>query len=157
MQKPLEITVVDSDPHSTQRVLKATQDYISEVVAYSSLKLMVEALPDNSPIDTIIFNLERPFEAAFDVLPSLKSKFPGVEIVFVTRFDDETMWVEAIQRGAYDLLPKPIDPSELSRIIRLAVEKHRATKTLKRSLANPLRVNKAKAAIRHSKSSSMSG
>ena len=92
MQKPLMITVVDPDPHSMEKALEATQDYISEVVAYSSLKLMLEALPDHSPIDTIILNLERPFEAAFDVLPSLKSKFPEVEIVFVTRFDDETVW-----------------------------------------------------------------
>lgn len=144
MQKPIVIMVVDPDPLSADRVLEAAQDYLSEVVEYASIELMLAALSENSHADVIVFNLERPFERAFDLLPRLKSKLPQAEVVFVTRFDDETLWVEAIQRGAFDLIPKPLDLSELSRILLLAVQKHRAATTPKRSPANSLRANNTK-------------
>jgi DNA-binding NtrC family response regulator len=124
MQNPISIMIVDTEPDTAERVRHAIAAYLSKITTYSSVSLMVEALAETS-VDVIILNLERPFEETFDLLPSLKARRPAVEIVFITRFDDETLWVEAIQRGAYDLLPRPIDVSELARILLHAVEKHR--------------------------------
>jgi YesN/AraC family two-component response regulator len=45
-------------------------------------------------------------------------------VVFVSRFEDEALWIEAIQRGAYDYLSKPLDLSELKRILLHAAEKN---------------------------------
>lgn len=81
--------IVDPEPHTAERASQATAAYLSKITAYLA----------ETSIDVIILNLEGPFEEAFDLLPSLKVKLPNVEIVFVTRFDDETPWVEAIQRG----------------------------------------------------------
>src|SRR5438093_562281 len=113
MQKAALIMVVDSDPLTTEKVTEATRDYLAEVVAHSSLESMLDALGENPAVDVIVLNLEKPFEQAFELLPNPKARFPKTEIVFVTRFDDETLWVEAIQRGAYDFLPRPLDPLEL--------------------------------------------
>ena len=101
MQNVISVSIVDPEPHTAERVSQATAAYVSKIITYPSISLMLEALAET--IDVIILNLERPFEEVFDLLPSLKAKLPHVEIVFVTRFDDETLWVEAIQRGAYDL------------------------------------------------------
>src|SRR5213593_1927515 len=133
MQKAALIMVVDSDPLTTEKVTEATRDYLCEVVAHSSLESMLEALDKNPAVDVIVLNLERPFEEAFELLPKLKARFLETEIVVRTRFDDETLWVEAIQRGAYDLLPRPLDPVELSRILLRAVERHQTVLTIKRA------------------------
>jgi DNA-binding NtrC family response regulator len=145
MQRAALFMVVDSDPVTAQKVITATQDYPSEVVAYSSLGSMLEALDDNPAVDVIVLNLERPFERMFELLPDLKARFPKTEIVFVTRFDDESLWVEAIQRGAYDLVPRPLDPLELSRILISAGERHRTIKAPKKPPADSIRANRAKA------------
>jgi DNA-binding NtrC family response regulator len=131
MQNVISVAIVDPEPRMAERVSEATAAYVSKIITYPSISLMLEALPETS-IDVIILNLERPFEEVFDLLPSLKAKLPHVEIVFVTRFDDETLWVEAIQRGAYDLLPRPIDVTELARILLHAVEKHRGKLQVKK-------------------------
>jgi len=124
MQNVISVLIVDPEPHTAEKVSEAMAPYLPNVTTYPSVSLMLKALAE-IPIDVIILNLERPFEQAFNLLSSLKAKLPNVEIVFITRFDDETLWVEAIQRGAYDLLPRPIDVSELARILLHAVEKHR--------------------------------
>jgi DNA-binding NtrC family response regulator len=145
MQKAALIMVVDSDPLTTEKVAEATRDYLAEVVAHSSLESMLDALDENPVVDVIVLNLEKPFEQVFELLPKLKARFPETEIVFVTRFDDETLWVEAIQRGAYDLLPRPLDPLELSRILLRAVERHQAAITIKRTAPSSITNNKARA------------
>jgi len=145
MQNTISIVIVDLEPDTAERVSQATAAYVSKITAYPSVSLMLEALAETS-VDVIILNLKQPFEEVFDLLPSLKAKLPTVEIVFVTRFDDETLWVEAIQRGAYDLLPRPIDVSELTRILLHAVEKHRGKlRVMKRPSSQSVQLSRAKA------------
>ena len=45
-------------------------------------------------------------------------------------FDDETRWawIETIQCGAYEFLPKPLDLLEFKRILIQATEKHHPVK-----------------------------
>ena len=39
------------------------------------------------------------------------------------------MWIEFLQRGAYDYLAKPLDRKELRRIVTNALERHRSAKS----------------------------
>jgi DNA-binding NtrC family response regulator len=147
MQNAISVVIVDPEPDTAERISQATAAYLSKITAYPSVSLMLEALAETS-VDVIILKLEPPFEEAFDLVPSLKAKLPAVEIVFVTRFDDETLWVEAIQRGAYDLLPRPIDVSELARILVHAVEKHRGKlRVMKRPPSQSVQLGGAKACV----------
>ena len=123
MQKAISVAIVDPEPRMIEEAVLAIAAYHPQIAVYSSISLMLEA--PSEATDVIILNLERPFEETFEFIPRLKAKLPSVEIVFITRFDEESLWVEAIQRGAYDLLPKPIDVSELERILLHATEKHR--------------------------------
>jgi DNA-binding NtrC family response regulator len=143
MPDTISILVVDLDPLTTRRVTEAMEDYGPIVTSFSSIDLMNNALSQNVRVDVIIINLERPFEKFFGLLPHLKALLAHIEVVFVSRFDEESLWIEAIQRGAYDFLPKPIDPVELKRIVLQAVEKHRLVMTKKRPPANSVRIAKA--------------
>jgi len=81
-------------------------------------------------VDAVILNLQKPFEQAFRFLAQIRTKAPKVEIIFVSPFDEETrwLWIEAIQRRAYEFLPKPLDLLELKRILLQATEKHHPMK-----------------------------
>ena len=81
----------------------------------------------------MILNFQKPFEQAFRLLSEIKSKAPKVEVIFVSPFDEETLWlwIEAIQRGAYEFLPKPLDLGDLKRILVQATEKHHPVKLRK--------------------------
>jgi DNA-binding NtrC family response regulator len=123
MQNVISVAIVDPEPRMIEEAVQAIVAYRPQIAIYPSISLMLESSAETT--DVIILNLERPFEETFELIPQLKAKLPSAEIVFITRFHEESLWVEAIQRGAYDLLPKPIDVSELERILLHATEKHR--------------------------------
>ena len=125
MRDAISIMVVDQNPLTVRIVTEAIEEFISVVTACSSLDLVMGEISQNMLIDVMIISLERPFEKAFELLPQIKGSLSSGEVIFVSKFDEESLWIEAIQRGAYDFLPTPLDPTELRRVVRQAVEKHR--------------------------------
>jgi len=83
----------------------------------------------------------KPFERAFHLLSQIKTKVPQVEVIFVSRFDDEArwIWIEVIQRGAYEFLPKPLEVPELKRLLVQAAQKHHPLKLRKRPPAESVK------------------
>jgi response regulator RpfG family c-di-GMP phosphodiesterase len=79
----------------------------------------------NNSFDACILELNRPVEACFELLATIKTKWPLAEVIILSRLADEDLWIESIQRGAYDFLAKPLDQKELRRIVMNAVEKNR--------------------------------
>jgi DNA-binding NtrC family response regulator len=133
MQQSFSILVWDQDDPSTlKNVTEAIQEYQSVVAPCSSAKAVLFAIQHRA-VDVVILNLQKPFEQAFRFLSEIKTKAPKVEVIFVSPFDEETrwLWIEAIQRGAYEFLPKPLDLLELKRILIQATEKHHPVKLRK--------------------------
>jgi len=121
MEQSFSILVFDQDDPSTlKNVTEAIQEYQS-VVLFAI---------QHRAVDAVILHLQKPFEQAFRSLAQIKTKAPKVEVIFVSPFDDETrwLWIEAIQHGAYEFLPKPLDLLELKRILIQATEKHHPVK-----------------------------
>jgi DNA-binding NtrC family response regulator len=131
MQEPLSIVVLDPDPQTVEKVKDATQEYLSMVTPCSSPDAIFDTVLQHKAAEVIILELERPFEKAFELLSELKTRVQA-EVVFVSRFDDEVLWIEAIQRGAYDYLAKPLDLSELKRVLLHAAEKNLPRGVMKR-------------------------
>jgi DNA-binding response OmpR family regulator len=54
---------------------------------------------------------------------------PTAAIVFLARLADEPLWLEMLNAGAFDLLPKPYDRRELTRIIARVFQQGGPAKT----------------------------
>jgi len=98
MQEPLSILILDPDSRTVEKVKEATQEYLSVIIPCSSPDAIFDAVLQQKPVEVIILELERPSDKAFDLLSDLKARVQA-EVVFVSRFDDEVLWIEAIQRG----------------------------------------------------------
>src|SRR5262245_60513513 len=134
MRKRISILVWDQDdPLTLKNVAEAMQAYKSVAVACWSAEEVLFATQQKT-IDVVVINLQEPCENAFHLLSEIKIQAPRVEVIFVSPFDEETRcrWTEAIQRGAYEFLPKPLDLFELESVLVQAVEKHHAVKQRKR-------------------------
>jgi DNA-binding NtrC family response regulator len=126
MEQSLSILVFDQDDPSTLRnTMEAIQEYQSVVLPCSSAEAILFVIKHRA-VDAVILNLQKPFEQSFRLLAQIKANAPKVEVIFVSPFDEETqwLWIEAIQRGAYEFLPKPLDLIELKRMLLQATEKH---------------------------------
>jgi DNA-binding NtrC family response regulator len=128
------------DPVTVKRVTEAVDAYHSAVIPCSSAESILFAI-QHETVDVVILSLQKPFQEAFHLLSEIKTKASQVEVIFVSEFDDETrwLWMEAIQCGAYEFLPKPLDLAELHRILVQATEKHHPVKLKKRPPAQSLK------------------
>jgi DNA-binding NtrC family response regulator len=129
------LLVVDADAQ-LQRVF-------SDVLPVEGCEWVFEVSPDrieevlfeNAPFDVVLIDLFSPVERLFELIPVLKERCPRAEVIFISRIADEDLWIESIQRGAYDLLPKPLDREELRRILINALERNHSTDELELSKA----------------------
>jgi DNA-binding NtrC family response regulator len=129
MRETLSVLFANLDEATVKAVQNAVKDYPSDITSCSSVEVVREMVQQQS-IDVVLLDLQPPFENSFDLVSELKARSPQTEIVFVSRFDDEKLWVEAMQRGAYDFLPTPLELSELKRVLVQATERHHPLKGL---------------------------
>jgi len=115
MKHMITVAVLDpNDPVTARSVKDALREYQSVVIPCESKEAMQAAMMQQG-MDVVVLKLSKPFEDDFRTLSEIQIKAPQAEVIFVAQFDDEMLrdWMEVIQRGAYEFLPKPLDREEL--------------------------------------------
>ena len=70
------------------------------------------------PLHLLFLDRRLPDGDGLEFVAECAEKYPDVHIVVMTAFADVPSVVQAIRNGAYDYLPKPINPEQFSRIVR---------------------------------------
>jgi len=138
MKHMIAVAVLDpNDPVTARSVKEALREYQSVVIPCESMKGMQAAMMQQR-MDVVVLTLSRPFDEDFRTLAEVQIKAPHAEVIFVAQFDDEMLqgWMEVIQRGAYEFLPKPLDREELKHHLLRATEKHHPVDPRKRLYAS---------------------
>jgi DNA-binding NtrC family response regulator len=120
------VLVIDADLQVRKWLTETLKANACEVVYAESPLRLEKVLLEDAPFGAILMDLYQPVEEIFDLIPIIKARDPKTEIIFVSRLAEVDLWIESIQRGAYDYLPKPLDQNELRRVVNNALEKGRA-------------------------------
>jgi len=75
------------------------------------------------PFDLVVTDLRLTGMSGIEVLQRSKELFPDTEVVVMTAYGTIESAVEAIKSGAYDYLPKPFQPEELTLVAERALER----------------------------------
>src|SRR3972149_10328716 len=75
--------------------------------------------------DVVFVDLKMPGLSGFEVLERLRTRDPSIVPIVITGSAPLTSAVEAMQKGAYDFVPKPFTPEEFRLITRRGLEKRR--------------------------------
>ncbi|XXF79065.1 sigma-54 dependent transcriptional regulator [Myxococcaceae bacterium GXIMD 01537] len=86
------------------------------------------ALLGSREFDVVVTDIQMPGADGFTVLRETKRRWPATEVVLMTAYASIPKAVEAIKEGAYDYLPKPFDPDEVSLVVARALERRRQTR-----------------------------
>jgi len=106
----------------------------------------VEAMAQFAPgrWDLVITDVKMPGIGGLEVLQQVKEKDPAVPVVMITAYATVEMSIQALRRGAYDMLTKPFEPEELLHRVKNALQQTRLieeNRTLREELGGEFRAD----------------
>jgi DNA-binding NtrC family response regulator len=135
------VLVVDDELNIRTALAKILQKAGYEVSAAESGDEALGLLQEG-PFDLVITDLKMVGADGMEVLRAVKQRQPGTEVVLLTAYGTIESAVEAMRIGAYDYLPKPVDPERVVHIAAKAVE-HKALREEVRQLREQAAVREA--------------
>jgi len=124
---------------------KSIRHSLKEILEYENYK--VDEAPDGiegikmaekEKYDIIFCDIKMPRMDGIEVLENLQSKFPEVPVVLISGHGNIDTAVEAIRKGAFDFIAKPLDLNRILITVRNALDRTvlvKETKTLKRKMS----------------------
>ena len=68
--------------------------------------------------DVVLVDLRMPGKSGIDIVKTVKSQYPHMEVVLMTAYASIETAVDAIKQGAFDYLPKPFTADQLQAVIQ---------------------------------------
>ena len=78
-----------------------------------------------TPVDVVLADILMPQMDGLTLLERIKSRDPAVTVVIMTAYGTIEKAVEAIKKGAYDLIQKPLDEERLFHLLKKGLELNR--------------------------------
>lgn len=120
MQNP-RVLVVDDEEIVCESVKRILEEEGYEVeVALSGFEAFDKIAVN--PYDIVITDLKMPGMDGMEVLRRLRREYPNTIVIMITGFSTVETAVEAMKLGAFDYIPKPFTPDEVSVVVKKAVE-----------------------------------
>nr|WP_291315882.1 sigma-54 dependent transcriptional regulator [Desulfuromonas sp.] len=109
---PKRIMLVDNEEGLCRMMEAVLLDSGYAVKAYTrSFEAVEEFKPDQW--DLVISDIKMPGLDGLEVLQRIKDKAPTVPVIMITAYATVEMSIQALRKGAYDMLTKPFEPEEL--------------------------------------------
>src|SRR5690606_7806947 len=78
-------------------------------------------LIDKSHFDVVFTDLRMPDVSGMELIRLIKGKSPQTQIIMMTGYADISTAIESIKKGAFNYLPKPVNPAEVLNIVKEAL------------------------------------
>lgn len=85
---------------------------------------------EHEHFDIVLLDLMMPGLSGLDILPQIRSLDPDSVVIVITGYATLEHAVEAMRKGAFDLIPKPFAPDHLRLVVSKAIEYSRALKDI---------------------------
>lgn len=106
MSKNYTVLIVDDDAAFRETLSDNIASWDYNVITAGGGQEALEKLKDN-PVELMLLDIRMPGMDGIECLSQIKKFYPGVKVVMMTAFSEQTQ--EAIKLGALSILPKPLD------------------------------------------------
>jgi DNA-binding NtrC family response regulator len=118
------ILIVDDDDLARKNLSRLLQREGFHVSTAKTGSSALERLTEGS-YDLVMTDLVMEDVNGLELLSRIKNQFPDTEVILITGYASIPTAIEAIKKGAYHYLEKPIRPDEMIHLARQAIEKKR--------------------------------
>jgi two-component system response regulator HydG len=123
MAKDTIVLVVDDERNHADGIAEALEKSCAKAIAVYSGKDALDMIKSES-VDVVVTDLKLEDDIdGLDVLDAAKESSPATEVILITAYATIDTCKEAIRRGAYDYLVKPIDVDQLRTLVEQAGRK----------------------------------
>jgi len=132
-----KILVID-DERAIRNSLKEILEYENHEVELAEDGPMGIEQAEKNGFDVVLCDIKMPQMDGIEVLEILQEKNPEIPVIMISGHGNIDTAVEAIKKGAFDFIEKPLDLNRILITIRNATDKNtliKETKTLKRKVS----------------------
>ncbi len=120
VSKQAHILVMD-DEKTVQESLKIILEYQGYQVSLANTAAEGFSLIQNNDFDLLILDLKMPDMDGFEILKSVRNKFPGLKVILITGYGTLDIARQALAMGALYYFDKPIDLDRFITRVKKAV------------------------------------
>ncbi len=120
-----KIIIIDDEVRMGDSLSALLSDAGYSVQAFQNPKEAME-LFGSGQIDLVITDIKMPQMGGLEILQEVKRTDDSVPVILMTAFASLKTAVEAISKGAYDYLVKPVEFAQLESAVKRALEKRRS-------------------------------
>jgi two-component system response regulator AtoC len=117
-----KVLIIDDDSLVCRSLEKVIKKFDYEVESCMEAEKAIDKVKRIEP-DIVLLDIYLSSISGLDILTELQNKFPRIPVIMITGFADVNIAVEAMKRGAFDFLLKPINTEHLKLVLEKC-EKH---------------------------------
>ena len=117
---PTKLLVVDDEPNIVYVIERCFSSPQMQVVSASNGKAGLQAARTQRP-DVVLLDIRLPDMSGLDVFAQLRELDARVPVILMTAYAKTETAIEAISKGAFDYLLKPLDLETLKKLVEKAV------------------------------------
>lgn len=113
--------LIDNEAGLCRMMEKILQDHGYLARSFTSPQKAVEEFKA-SGWDLVISDIKMPGMSGLEVLQAIKAKQHDIPVIMITAYATVEMSIQALRKGAYDMLTKPFEPDELVYRVKNALQ-----------------------------------
>jgi len=111
------ILIIDDDvtfAMMLESLLKKNKYKVSTACSATSFKRIIR----EQTFDVVFTDLRMPDIDGIEIIKLIKNKTPKTQVIMMTGYADISTAIESIKQGAFDYIPKPVNPDEVLNLIK---------------------------------------
>ena len=127
------VLVVDDSPSSVQILQSALEGMGTEVLSANCAAEGLDLIARRHP-DVVLLDIVLPDQSGLESFEQIQRLDPRLPVIFITAAGTSNTAIEAMRKGAFDYLLKPLDISQVRQLVEQALK-------IRRLMHIPVRVS----------------
>jgi len=120
--KDKKILVVDDNLEMCKLIEKVLIKEGYEIIIASDGEEALDKVKNKKDIKLVIADIKMPKKDGVNLLKEIQEDYPTIKVILMTAYGDVEQYLQMMDMGAYEYMPKPIKIDELVRVVKKAMK-----------------------------------